>query len=211
MDRYTSAGNGSGSRDGRTDDGDGGHNDGGSVGARSSPPPPPSSQRPQPQLPPQLQAVGVDSTEAMIQSATESCVFKAAMAAVAGGGLGVAMGLFIGGFSVELDHAVERQLPWREQLRVYGRALGAQMRTYSKNFALWGTTYTLAECSIEKYRARHDLWNSTAAGCVTGAVLAAQPRVSMDARSRANQMAVGCVGMAMFSTAIDYFLEHRES
>lgn len=165
----------------------------------------------QPNYPPRLQMPPTHPAEKIAQAAVESCIFKSAMAAVAGGGLGVAMGLFIGGFSVELDRSVEAQAPWRQQLSAYGRALGAQIRTYSKNFALWGATYTISECSVEKYRARHDLWNSPVAGCITGAVLASQPRVSMDARSRAKQMAVGCMGMAAFSTAIDYWLEHRHA
>ncbi|KAK4534740.1 hypothetical protein CDCA_CDCA02G0765 [Cyanidium caldarium] len=162
-----------------------------------------------PAYPPHLQTPPVHPAEVWAQTMTESCAFKAAMAAVAGGGLGVAMGLFIGGFSLELDRAVEAQAPWRQQLRMYGRALGAQIRSYSKSFALWGSTYTIVECGVEKYRARHDLWNSPVAGCATGAVLASQPRVRMDARNRLKQMAVGCVGMALFSTAIDYWLEHR--
>lgn len=164
-----------------------------------------------PRLPPNLQFPERNPSEKFAEMVLESCAFKAVAAAIAGGGLGVALGLFIGGFSAELDRAVEAQSPWREQLRAYGKALAAQIRTYSKNFALWGATYTIAECSVEKYRARHDLWNSLIAGCATGAVLASQPRASMSARTRGQQMSVGCLGVAAFSCAIDYWLEHRHA
>jgi hypothetical protein len=167
------------------------------------------SSSPKPSLPPNLQFPGRDPSEKVAEMVFESCAFKAVAAAIAGGGLGVALGLFVGGFSVELDRAVEAQAPWRQQLRAYGRALAAQIRTYSKNFALWGATYTITECSVEKYRARHDLWNSLIAGCMTGAVLASQPRTQMSARTRTQQMTVGCLGVAAFSCAIDYWLEHR--
>ncbi|KAF6005438.1 mitochondrial import inner membrane translocase, subunit [Cyanidiococcus yangmingshanensis] len=162
-----------------------------------------------PNLPPGLQFPGRDPSERIAEALLESCAFKAAAAAIAGGGLGVALGLFVGGFSTELDRTVEAQAPWRQQLRAYGRALAAQIRTYSKNFALWGATYTITECSVEKYRARHDLWNSLIAGCMTGAVLASQPRTQMSLRTRGQQMSVGCLGVAAFSCAIDYWLEHR--
>lgn len=51
------------------------------------------------------------------------------------------------------------------------------------------------ECLIEKYRAKHDIYNPTAAGCITGAALAA-PQGPMAS-------CVGCAGFAAFSVAIE--------
>lgn len=50
-----------------------------------------------------------------------------------------------------------------------------------------------------QYRAKHDMVNSVSAGCFTGAVLAV--------RAGPQAAALGCVGFAAFSAAIDYFLE----
>ena len=35
-----------------------------------------------------------------------------------------------------------------------------------------GLIYSGSECVIEKYRAKHDKWNATYAGCATGAAIA---------------------------------------
>ena len=54
------------------------------------------------------------------------------------------------------------------------------------------------ECCIEGFRAKNDLANGVAAGCLTGGWLAksAGPQA----------MAVGCAGFAAFSAAIDYYM-----
>jgi hypothetical protein len=46
-------------------------------------------------------------------------------------------------------------------------------RSYAKGFAGMGFLYSGTECLIEKYRAKHDKWNATLAGCATGGIMAA--------------------------------------
>jgi mitochondrial import inner membrane translocase subunit TIM22 len=162
-------------------------------------PPPPPEGTPQP--PPWLK---------VLSEANESCLFKGAISATAGSVFGVACGLFFGGYSNAVDKAVELEGPPSAKLRLGFREAGRSMRSMAKSFAIFGAVFSVSECTVEKIRAQHDLYNSVIAGCATGAILATQPTQTMPARARATQMAVGCGGMAAFSVAIDYYMEHWE-
>jgi mitochondrial import inner membrane translocase subunit TIM22 len=156
---------------------------------------------------------GMQAAPPMVQaisSATESCIFKAALSGIAGSGIGLVFGLFSGGYSNAVDKAVEMEGPASAKLRVGFKEAGLAMRPYAKSFAIFGIVFSGSECVVEKVRARHDLYNSVIAGCATGAILASQPTQSISPRSRFVQMAVGCGGMAAFSTAIDYYMEYWE-
>lgn len=146
----------------------------------------------------------------MLNRGSESCLFKAALSGTAGAGLGLFCGLLFGGYSSAVDKAVELEGPASLKLRVGFREAGRAMLSYSKQFAMFGVVFSTSECTVEKIRARHDLYNSVIAGCATGAIMASQPRDRIPARARAVQMAVACGGMAAFSTAIDYYMEHME-
>lgn len=161
------------------------------------PPPPPDFQKPPPWL-------------VMINQATETCMFKAALSGTAGGVMGLLFGLFFGGYSQAVDKAVEMEGPAALKLRVGMREAAKAMGSYAKSFAMFGVVFSGAECTVEKVRAKHDIWNSIIGGCVTGAVMSSQPRQSIPHRARASQMAVGCGGMAAFSAAIDYYMEYME-
>ncbi|GJQ08729.1 hypothetical protein GpartN1_g520.t1 [Galdieria partita] len=148
--------------------------------------------------------------EIIIERAMESCLFKSMMSGVAGGLFGSLMGLVFGGYSSAVDTAVETQGTVKQKWLAGSRVAKNACVRQAKTFALWGTVYSGTECAIEKYRAKHDLWNSLVAGCITGGVLTSQPKIPMGSKARATQMSVGCGGVAMFSLALDYFLEHRE-
>ncbi len=76
--------------------------------------------------------------------------------------------------------------------------MGARSYGTAKSFAMIGALYSGTECAIEGFRARNDMTNSVAAGCLTGAILA---------RSGGLQSAaVGCAGFAAFSLAIETWL-----
>lgn len=67
-----------------------------------------------------------------------------------------------------------------------------------KNFAKVGAIFSGTECAIEGLRAKNDLYNGVAGGCITGGVLArnAGPQA----------VVVGCAGFAVFSAAIDAYM-----
>lgn len=94
-------------------------------------------------------------------------------------------------------------LPLRQQLKHGLRDMYRSSISSGKNFAKVGAIFSGTECAIEGLRAKNDLWNGVAGGCLTGGVLArnAGPQAA----------AVGCAGFAVFSAAIDaYMVSERE-
>ncbi len=88
--------------------------------------------------------------------------------------------------------------PLRQQLAVGFRDMGTRSYSTAKNFAAVGALFSGIECGIEGLRARNDMANGVAAGCLTGAILA---------RNAGPQgAAIGCAGFAAFSAAIDAWL-----
>jgi import inner membrane translocase subunit TIM22 len=95
------------------------------------------------------------------------------------------------------------KLTTREQIRIGFRDMGKRSYSSAKNFMLIGAMYSGTECCVEGYRAKSDLTNSVAAGCITGAALAfkAGPQAAL----------LGCGGFAAFSAAIDAYMRMPES
>ena len=89
-------------------------------------------------------------------------------------------------------------LPWREQVRRGFKDMGARSWSSAKNFGIVGALYSGTECCIEGLRAKNDLTNSVAAGCVTGGILGA--------KAGPQAAAFGCAGFAAFSAAIDAYM-----
>lgn len=89
-------------------------------------------------------------------------------------------------------------LPLKQQLKVGFRDMGKRSWSSAKNFGIVGAIFSGTECCIEGFRAKNDLYNGVAAGCLTGGALAAQ--------AGPQAAAVGCAGFAAFSAAIDYYL-----
>jgi import inner membrane translocase subunit TIM22 len=89
-------------------------------------------------------------------------------------------------------------LPWKKQLSIGFRDMGSRSYSTAKNFGAVGALFSGIECGIEGLRAKNDMANGVAAGCLTGAILArnAGPQAQ----------AVGCAGFAAFSAAIDAWL-----
>ncbi len=89
-------------------------------------------------------------------------------------------------------------LPLRKQLSIGFRDMGARSWSTAKNFGMVGALFSGIECGIEGLRAKNDIGNGVAAGCLTGALLArnAGPQAA----------AFGCAGFAAFSAAIDTWM-----
>ena len=71
---------------------------------------------------------------------------------------------------------------------------------WCRNFAFITGVFGGSECLVEKYRGKHDVWNSVASGCITGAAL--------QAKQGPQAAAMGCGGFAAFSLVIDSFMGH---
>lgn len=89
-------------------------------------------------------------------------------------------------------------LPVRQQLRQGFRDMYRSSLSSGRNFGLVGAIFSGTECCIEGFRAKNDLYNGVAAGCLTGGALAA--------KAGPQAAAVGCAGFAAFSAAIDYYM-----
>lgn len=105
---------------------------------------------------------------------------------VTGGVLGVGMGVFMGMMNDPSPIQVIKgrevpQAPLREQMRVAYRSMASRSYGWAKSFAVLTALFGGIECVIEKYRAKHDVWNPVISGCAVGATLSAKsgPVVSL--------------------------------
>mmetsp|Transcript_17100 Transcript_17100/g.49083 ORF Transcript_17100/g.49083 Transcript_17100/m.49083 type:complete len:225 (+) Transcript_17100:91-765(+) len=137
---------------------------------------------------------------------SESCGSKAAIGIFGGAVCGLLMGVFLGAMSdmtppVTVINGKEvPTAPLKEQMRTTMRATGDKCIYWSRNFAFITGVFGGAECLVEKYRGKHDVWNSAIGGCVTGAAL--------QAKQGPQAAAIGCGGFAVFSLVIDNVFPH---
>lgn len=96
------------------------------------------------------------------------------------------------------NSAAITSLPLRQQLKQGFKDMGSRSFSSAKNFGKVGAIFSGTECCIEGYRAKNDLANGVMAGCITGGVLAAP--------AGPQAAAVGCLGFAAFSAAIDSYM-----
>nr|CAB3266962.1 mitochondrial import inner membrane translocase subunit Tim22-like [Phallusia mammillata] len=135
--------------------------------------------------------------EQRVEKVMNSCLFKSAIACVAGAGFGIVFGLFT--FGVESpSYADPAKVP---TVRETAKEMKTRMGSYAKNFAAIGALYSANECAIETYRGVADMKNSGAAGFVTGGIIGL--------RAGLKAGIFGGIGFAVFSTAIDYYFIHR--
>jgi import inner membrane translocase subunit TIM22 len=137
---------------------------------------------------------------------SNSCGGKAAIGVFGGGVMGLLMGVFLGAMSdstppVQVIAGKEvPQAPLREQVKVTFRATADKSLYWCRNFAFITGVFGGSECLVEKFRGKHDVWNSVASGCITGA--------AMQAKSGPQAAAIGCGGFGAFSLVIDSFMGH---
>ncbi|KAI8833053.1 mitochondrial inner membrane translocase subunit Tim17/Tim22/Tim23/peroxisomal protein PMP24 [Chytridium lagenaria] len=133
----------------------------------------------------------------LIQSLMESCPVKSGAALGGGFVLGGLFGMFMS--SVDYGHNEEYlKLSTKEQMKITVRDMATKSYSSAKNFAVVGAIFAGTECVIESYRAKNDIYNGVAAGCLTGAALSAKagPKVMLG----------GCLSFAAFSAAIEVWM-----
>ncbi|CAG8463350.1 290_t:CDS:2 [Funneliformis caledonium] len=136
-----------------------------------------------------------------MQMVQESCVLKVGFSGVGGFVLGGVFGMFMSSFEMaSVDPAIYEQ-PMKQQLKATAKDMAKRSFSMAKNFAIVGSIFSGTECVIETYRAKNDLYNGVASGCITGAVLAA--------KSGPQATLIGCAGFAAFSTAIEYYMRRE--
>ncbi|KAK4155482.1 Tim17/Tim22/Tim23/Pmp24 family-domain-containing protein [Chaetomidium leptoderma] len=169
-------------------------------------------------------APGFDPNDANVKfltNAMESCYAKTVMSGGAGFALGGLFGVFMASMAYDTPFHTAgapggaggmpgipgsaaatatpiSSLPLRRQLAHGFKDMGARSWSTAKNFGAVGALFSGIECGIEGLRAKNDLGNGVAAGCLTGAILA---------RNGGPQAAaIGCAGFAAFSAAIDAWM-----
>lgn len=149
---------------------------------------------------------GPDEIPADFSWLTDSCGGKAAVGVFGGAAMGLIMGVFLGAMSdmtppVTVIKGKEvPQAPLKEQMRTTLRATGEKSLYWSRNFAFITGVFGGSDCLVEKFRGKHDVWNSVLSGCVTGG--------AMQAKSGPQASALGCAGFAAFSLVIDKVMGH---
>jgi import inner membrane translocase subunit TIM22 len=140
-----------------------------------------------------------------MQTGMESCPFKTVLSGGAGFALGGVFGLFMASMSYDTPLSgpgagttALSSLPLKQQLKIGFKDMGKRSWSSAKNFGLVGAIFSGTECCIEGFRAKNDIYNGVAAGCITGGALAAP--------AGPQAAAFGCAGFAAFSAAIDYYL-----
>ena len=104
----------------------------------------------------------------------ESCVMKSITGAPVGWALGGAFGILIASWESMTPPVLMPGVPeppgkpWKEEFRAAGRTMARKTASWSKNFAIVTAVYQGLECSLERTRAKHDIWNHGVAGCGTG-------------------------------------------
>ena len=118
---------------------------------------------------------------------TEACGTKIITGGVMGAVIGVALGAFMGAMGdvspIQIIQGREvPTAPLREQLRGAIRSTVMKTGGWAKSFGILTALFCGVECVIEKYRAKHDVWNPVISGCVVGATLSAKagPAVSLE-------------------------------
>ncbi|KAF7558047.1 hypothetical protein G7046_g5897 [Stylonectria norvegica] len=142
-----------------------------------------------------------------VQAAMESCAGKAVMSGVMGFGMGGLFGMFMASMSYDTPfhtaspggpQTLVTSLPLKQQLKIGFKDMGVRSFSMAKNFGKVGGLFSGIECGIEGLRAKNDITNGVAAGCLTGGILAknAGPQAVMG----------GCLAFAAFSAAIDAYM-----
>ncbi|KAG7107937.1 Mitochondrial import inner membrane translocase subunit tim22 like protein [Verticillium longisporum] len=150
---------------------------------------------------------GDDPNVKAMNNFMETCFAKGAMSGVMGFGMGGLFGMFMASMSYDTPFHTATpggpqtpvsSLPMKQQLRVGLKDMGQRSYSTARSFGKVGALFAGIECGIEGLRAKNDLTNGVAAGCVTGGILA---------RNAGPQAAAGgCIAFAAFSAAIDAYM-----
>ncbi|SCV05278.1 LANO_0H03972g1_1 [Lachancea nothofagi CBS 11611] len=173
----------------------------------------PPSNKPFNEMTPEEQ--GEKGAQMMVNFMT-SCPGKSAISGVTGFALGGVFGLFMASMaydtplhtptvpgSSQLPNAIQHisDLPFKQQVKLQFADMGKRAYSSAKNFGYIGMIYSGVECAVESLRAKNDIYNGVAAGCLTGGGLAY--------KSGPSAAFVGCAGFAAFSTAIDLYMRQE--
>ena len=118
------------------------------------------------------------STPRNVELLRESCLFNVISHGAMGFLFGGALGLFLSGMAstgpeahLLTSNPTSNPPTFRIQAKQVFREMGSRTWRSAKNFGMIAALYSGFECVVETYRAKHDIKNTLAAGCLTGGVL----------------------------------------
>ena len=181
----------------------------------------------QPNQPPALSEIPI-----IASLIPEACGTKIITGGVMGAVIGIGLGAFMGAMGdvspIQIVNGREVPVaPLREQMRGAFKSTAAKTGGWAKSFGILTALFGGVECVVEKYRAKHDVWNPVISGCVVGATLSAKGGPAVSAclvlpcvyllkqliarlrilhRSHSHNLqasCIGCVGFAGFSLVVD--------
>eukprot|EP00835_Amoeboradix_gromovi_P002791 NODE_165_length_16345_cov_0.329743.p7 type:complete len:158 gc:universal NODE_165_length_16345_cov_0.329743:9515-9042(-) len=126
---------------------------------------------------------------------SESCLAKSVLSGVAGYGLGLMFGLFMNSF-----HTPGVEQAASMTVRGVLKDMKLSSLRSARQFGSVGLLFAGAECLMESMRGRKDTITTLSSGCLTGAYLGKETPTSA---------VIGCGGFALFSLAIDHFMEDK--
>ena len=109
----------------------------------------------------------------------EPCIAAMTLHGVLGGVMGMVVGLFLGTYEAiapPIPLPGQPEPPKRtmmQEVRHGWMRSGVKARSWGKNFAGVTLLWSGFECTVEKLRGSHDVYNAALAGCATGAAMAA--------------------------------------
>ena len=136
----------------------------------------------------------------------EACVAKAAIASALGGVFGAGLGFLLGGYQNLSPPLMlpgvpnPPDIPMKYVFRESWMSTARKARRWGRNMLAVGALLAGTECCVEKYRAKHDLYNNMIGGAMTGAILAA--------RQGPWGIFFGASGFAAFGMVTEYFMGH---
>lgn len=146
-----------------------------------------------------------------LRESRESCWKHSVVASCTGAVMGVGLGTFLGTFEGAHGEIVGNTM--REQLaNGFKKSFHAgYVRSvyFSKQFIVIGGIFSGIECNLERYRARSDVYNTVAAGAITGGALSAWAAKAMP-QTLLKHTAKGSASFAVFTLVIELFLNRYQ-
>ena len=175
-----------------------------SAGADATAPPPPTPRPPPDPLAErslkQYSVVQLPTPEQIAQEDfMNNCGVRGVISVVMGGAMGAVMGIMFAGMEAPNMGAEAATIPLRQHFFTGLKVARERSVSYAKTFSYLGGLYATSECVVEKFRGKHDVVNSAAAGCFSGGFMAI--------KQGPLAMAGGCASFAAFSVLIDKVME----
>ncbi|KEH30670.1 Mitochondrial inner membrane translocase subunit Tim17/Tim22/Tim23/peroxisomal protein PMP24 [Medicago truncatula] len=97
---------------------------------------------------PQIQPLSLPTVEEIRgQDIWNNCAVRSVVSGVMGGGLGIAMGLFLGALD---NPMMQEQMTGKQQFIFQAKQMGRRSWSSAKAFAVMGFVFSAAECVVEK-------------------------------------------------------------